>query len=564
MSKQSKVLLMSVDAKHFHKPLAVWQLKAFVDNKGKGENFLVEVLETNINEPIDEIVRRICFSGAEVVGFSCYIWNIEVVRKIGELVKKLLPNAKIILGGPEVSFEKDLSNFKFADCIIRGAGEIAFFDILQKIKNGERLPAIIQGEEFKPPRPLVHPSKGGEFYDGTNCGFAEFPTPITSHYLNSFKTDKLPIDKKLVYYQSVRGCPFNCAFCLSSASAGILELPLDRVKSELLQLVEAGVKVIKFVDRTFNANKNRAIELLQFIGTLDTDCVFHFEMSPDLFSEDLFKAIKKLPKARVQFELGIQSTNPDTLKAVERKTDTKKALKNIEKLVGFNNCHIHISIVAGLPFETLNTFKDAVNACIATKAQAVQLGFLKLLKGAKINDLKFGAVFASFPPYEAYKTDTINLDDFAILKRVEKAIDRFYNSGGFSETISYAIQKLFTGAFDFFNSFALFLEQKGLAFNMSLNCAYSVLREFLIKLGGNTLEIDHYIKLDCYSFDRGGLSLPNSIKRNPDKALEKTLKQNYSKNTPITVEAFLFDNTKRLFIYDKKDKIINKFTHKPT
>ena len=537
MANQLKTLLVSVDAKHFHKPLAAWQLKAFVDDKGK--DFVVDVLESNINEPIDKLVQDICSATLDVVGFSCYIWNIETIKKVGNLVRQLLPSVKIILGGPEVSFEQNLANYPFADTIIKGAGEEALLDILTRVKKNEKLPTTIIGN---------------------SCNFPSYPTPITPDYLKSITADKIPADKKLFYYEATRGCPFSCAFCLSSASTGVLEKPLQVVKDDIQKLLASGATTIKFIDRTFNANKTRAIELLEFIATLNTSACFHFEMSPDLFCDKLFKTIAKLPKARVQFELGIQSTNPDTLKAVGRKTDGSKAIKNITKLVDLNTMHIHLGLVAGLPFETLDTFKQAVNAVYATKLHAIQLGFLKLLKGAKLNDIDYNAIFSPFAPYEVYKTATMSLDDFAELKRVDKIIDRFYNSGGFNATIEFAITKLFKNcAFDFFNLFAIYLQEKGIATNANLNIAYYALRQFLIESNGDISQIDHHIKLDCLSFDRGGLSLPKQIERLQDKELENHHRQVHHKNTFLTVEKFPQDKKTRLFIYNTKDPITNRF-----
>lgn len=529
-----KTIIVSVAAKNVHKSLAAWCLKAFCDSKGLKN---VEVLETNINAGINETVGRIFSARPNIVAFSCYIWNIEFVRKMAPLVKQLLPQSTIILGGPEVSFEENLNTFPFADYIIKGAGEESFFQLISSMEQGVAVKE--------------------KLIDGCAMNFNGYPTPYTETYFNSFSSIQLSIENSLVYYESSRGCPFSCSYCLSSTEKNVQYLDLNKVENDLLLLTVRGAKCIKFVDRTFNADSERAKKILEYIGSLDTSCVFHFEAAADLFSDELLAVIEKMPLGRIQFEIGVQSTNEQSLKASTRKTNTGLVLENIRKLVGFQNSHIHVDLIAGLPHETISTFAEAVNECISVRPHVLQLGFLKMLKGTKLRKEyeKISAVFADFPPYEVYRTETLGFSEILELKKIESILDKFYNSGAFNHSVDFALRKLFSSPYAFLKQLSDFCTDN---LKISMKSLYTLLFNFLCKFGDKT-EVEHYIKMDCFSVDSQGL-LPDEIlpKRNKEaENLYRSATNNKSAN--IRIEFFPLTGKFKLFNYDCKDPLTNRF-----
>lgn len=531
-----KTIIVAINAKNIHKALAPWCLKAYCESKGLKD---IGVIECSINDNINEITGMVYNSKPDILAFSCYIWNIEYVVKVGGMVKKLLPGVKIILGGPEVSFEEDLSSYPFADFLIKGQGERAFFELLSNIQNN----ALIENK----------------IIESFNEDFSGFPPPFTDEYFLSFKNDQISsIENRLIYYESSRGCPFSCSYCLSSLFKSLHYLPIGRVKNDLLKLIEVGAKCIKFVDRTFNSNLQRAKEILEFIYSLNTGCVFHFEAAADLFDEELFKIIKKMPVGRIQFEIGIQSVNEKTLKSVNRKTDIELALKNIKKLTSFQNSHIHVDLIAGMPFETINTFTKAINKALECKPHKLQLGFLKMLKGAKVRRENFGAVFSNFPPYEVYQTDSLSYGDILKLKKIESLIERFYNSGAFTDSISYAIE-IFKTPYRFFEEFSNYCESS-INFKVSLKNAYTVLLNFLL-LHGEKIRAEHCIKSDCLSFDSKGM-LPDSVKPERNKQAELIYRQHLNKGAEFRIEFFKFTLEHKLFLYESKNAVTNRYFFK--
>jgi len=471
-----KVAVIAINAKNVHKAVAPWCLKAYVESRGFDGK--IEVVDANVNEQMGEVVARIFNLSPTVVAFGCYIWNIEYTKKVVEMIRKLLPKVTVVLGGPEIGDD----NKEFgADYIIQGAGEEPFFELL--ISLNKKQPA-----KNKNPR-----------NDEKSCNFADYPTPYTEDYFRSFATDQISdIANRLVYYESSRGCPFSCSYCMSSIKGNAVSTPpknpvtclsLTRVKRDLVLFMAHGAKCIKFVDRTFNADKARAKQILEFVGDLETDCLFHFEVAADLFDIEMLNIISKLPKDRVQFEIGIQSVNPKTLKAIDRKTNITTALKNIKKLMSYDNCHIHIDLIAGLPYETMESFAKGFDKCIETRPHHLQLGFLKLLKGTKLRAEadKYGIVYADFAPYEAYKTNTMSYEDMQKLKKVEGVVKRFWNKGDFfKELIDQGIDKV-GSALVFFYGLASYIEAQnkyggGADVRISMKNAEMVLREYIEQL----------------------------------------------------------------------------------
>jgi len=532
------VLLVSIDAKNIHKPLAVWCIKSYCENYSPMRE--IKVLENNINDNIDEIIGKVYRGAPDIVGFSCYIWNIELICKIAKTLKKLLPECIIVFGGPEVTFENNINDYPFADYIIQGPGEAAFYDLLNKIEDG------------------IEPL--GKIISGTGAAFESLPSPYTEKYFDSFKSGKMiSLKNQLIYYESSRGCPFHCEYCLSSVTSGVEYLPVKRVKDDLYKIIAQGAKCIKFIDRTFNADKNRANEILLFIQSLDTECTFHFEVAADLFNDNLLAVIASMPVCRVQFETGIQSVNEKTLDAVSRRTNTKKALDNIRRLTEMKNCHIHVDLIAGLPYDSLLTFSQAVNLCLDANPHMLQIGFLKILKGSLIRKKSnsYGCSFADNPPYEVLNSNCMSYNDILVLKGLAKVIDKFYNSGMYKNTVHFAVENIFKSAYEFFIRLADFCEYKD-NYKSSLKNSYTILLNFLLQYCDRKYA-EHYIKLDCLTFDAKGI-LPDGIQQFRDKTAEAKLKRKKEfGKCSIRVEYFEMDNKKRLFIYDCKDPVSKEF-----
>ena len=533
-----KVILTALSAKLVHKTLAPWCLKAYCDTHDLGCQIMVQ--EHTVNDHVPDIVTSLYQGAPDVVGFSCYIWNIEAVNRVASMLKKYLPPCIIILGGPEVSFETDCKAYPFADYIIQGAGEAAFLELLGEIRAGK----ISHGEIIKPQNPFI---------------LNDLPTPYTETYFKSFAEGRMAsIENQLIYFESSRGCPFSCTYCLSSAGNGVEELSLERVFSELDSLVTHGAKCIKFVDRTFNANRRRAEEIFRYLLTLETDCTFHFEAAADLFDEAHLKLISQMPPGRVQFEIGIQSTNRETLEEIDRAMDIERVLEMIRTLIGFGNCHIHVDLIAGLPFETPETFAKGIDTCIGVRPHMLQLGFLKLLKGTKIraNSKAYSYVYNDFPPYEVFQSKSMGFTDLIKLRGIEAIVDKFYNSGAFKHTLTYALDHVFARPYELFEALADFC--KGENPKVSQKHAYTVLYRFLCAHIDQTIAA-HYIKLDCLTYNTKNV-LPDEILPQRDRAAEQAFRRaSAHAYSNIRVEIFPYDSKTRVFIYDERNELTREY-----
>lgn len=416
-----RVVLVDLAAKYIHSGLAVRYLKnACISSFPK-----TVIIEETINRPLDKIVEIILRENPEVVGFSCYIWNISVALDIADTLKKILPDVKIILGGPEVSYtpEDVLNNNLAVDYIICGEGEVALPLLLQSIQNKDG--KNIKGVAWR-----------GNFSNETAKAVEELDD-IPNPYLKTTRDD---LENKIVYYECSRGCPYRCSYCLSGLAGAIRFLPIARVKRELEDLaVNKKVKQIKFVDRTFNHNKEYAYEVIEFLKNLDCDTNFHFEIRADIIDPSFLELIKDAKQGKFQFEIGIQTTNQKTLESVNRKHNWPEIVKNTQIIKSYNNIHQHLDLIAGLPFENLESFKKSFEDVYSLKPDMLQLGFLKLLKGSAIwlDRDKFNYKYTSYPPYEVLSNDYMSYDDLIELKGVEHVLEIFYNSGDFKYTLDF-------------------------------------------------------------------------------------------------------------------------------
>ena len=438
-----KTLLIALNAKYIHSCLALYSLRAFCTEYQDS----IEIREFTVNQDHGFILREIFKCRPDIIGFSCYIWNIEIITALVKDLKKVLPEAVITLGGPEISYGSVECP---ADIIVKGEGEQRFLDILTYYNEGLGSTELAAG-------PL---------------DISKLPFPYADGFDN--------FANRIIYYESSRGCLFQCSYCLSgNESATLRVLPLERVYRELRIFLDAKVKQVKFVDRTFNSIKERAINLWHFLIENDNDVTnFHFEVAADLLDKEALELLSKVRKGMFQFEIGVQSTNKSVLKGIRRSTDFTKLSRNVLALRESDKIHLHLDLIAGLPGEGYLSFKQSFNDVYHLMPHALQLGFLKALKGTSIreNAKSYGMSFQEGPPYEVLKTNELSFDEICNLKYIAKMLDSFYNSGLTDLTLRYLSR---SGAFEFYESLATFWLSKGYHLvNHGKIAMYAILYEY--------------------------------------------------------------------------------------
>ena len=453
MINNAKVLFVAVNAKYVHTNIAVRYLTEYCSRKGADCNFG----EFTINEPKERVLEKLYMSDCDVYGFSCYIWNREYVLYLCKNLKKLLPDCKIFLGGPEVSFDAEeiLAENEFIDYVVCGEGEKSVLRLIENLPD-ER--CIFEPDAVK--------------------SLDELPFPYTDDDLKN-----IVAGEKLVYYETSRGCPFNCSYCLSSVDKGVRFLPIERVKSEIKKMVDAGAMTIKFVDRTFNADKKRAMEIWEYCLSLDGETCFHFEIGADLLDGECVQILDRAQEGKIQFEIGVQTTNEKTISAVSRTMNLEKLKQNVISLGEKNKIHIHLDLIAGLPFEDYNSFARSFNEVYGLKPHVLQLGFLKLLKGSELRRRaeEFEIQYNSYPPYEVFSTKWLSYRDVIKLKAIEDVLERYYNSGRFEYTTK-TVLRFFNSPFEFYERFSEFWAEKELiGQGVKRIMLYSLLYEFLCR-----------------------------------------------------------------------------------
>ncbi len=439
------IVLCGINARFSHSNLAIRCLK----HAAKSD---VNTIEFSINDRVSSIVRGIIDMSPDAAGFSCYIWNIGHVLMAASSIKKVLPHCFIFLGGPEVSYGSiDLMEQNpFIDMIIRGPGEIPFFRFAERFGNGldisDTPSACIRSGSGISATPAA-PS-----YDLNS-------SPFLYEDLSAFRN-------KVVYYETSRGCPFSCAYCMS-AGEKLSFLPAERVKAELERFIASNVRQVKLVDRTFNFPPGRACDIVKtLIGLSEkypgSETNFHFEITASLIGDDFISLLKQAKKGLIQLEAGVQSTNPQTLKAVNRSLDMPKLLDNLKELCRINNTHVHADLIAGLPYESYVSFKKSFNDVYALEPGTLQLGFLKALKGSSLRDAaaKYGIVYTDYAPYEVLRTNDMTYDELSRLHAIEQTLGLLYNSGHCRNALRVIIPS-FASPFDFYELFADSLESSG-------------------------------------------------------------------------------------------------------
>jgi len=408
----------------------------------------IDMLEFSINNSSDFIIKELYSKSPQVLCFSCYIWNIGLVKEIAGIIKKISPEIKIVMGGPEVSFPPFEILGEFADIIVLGEGEGVFNELCEYFIKG---------------MPEISKIKGIAYYWERGITVNELsPLPDLNSLVFPYKNlDGLT--NKIIYYESSRGCPFSCAYCISSITRSVRFLDIDITKEHINFFLKNKVKLIKFVDRTFNCDAERALEIWKYIIANDNNLSsFHFEIGADLLIEEHIDLLREARPGLIQFEMGVQSTNPNTLKEICRASDMEKLYENVAKIKALDNIHLHLDLIAGLPFESFNSFKKSFNDCFDLRPDMLQLGFLKLLKGSdlRLSADKYGIKYRDSAPYEVLFTNHINFHELIKLKDVEHILEIYYNSGIFIATLEYAL-KIFDTAFDFFYNFSVFWNKEG-------------------------------------------------------------------------------------------------------
>ncbi|EJT6663182.1 DUF4080 domain-containing protein [Clostridium perfringens] len=523
-----KILLTAINSKYIHSNLAVRYLKAFT----KDLDFQGDIKEFSINDRVENILEGIIEEKPDVVAFSCYIWNMEFVNRLAELIKLVDPNIEILYGGPEVSYEgKEFLENHEGEYVIVGEGEKTFREFVL-YKLGEGKIEDIKGLNYKRDGKVFENPKRPEM------DMNELVFPYT------YEED---INNKIVYYEASRGCPFKCKYCLSSVMHGVRFLDVERVKKELKYFMERGLKLVKFVDRTFNCNREYTVELLKYLSEQDTETRFHFEVAADLLTEEQIEILNNAPKGRFQLEVGVQTTNNEVLHNINRYITYENIKEKVLKVAAGKNVMQHLDLIAGLPGEDLESFKKSFNDVHAIRPDEIQLGFLKLLKGSSMREEaeKWGIVYSPYAPYEIIRSKDISYEELLLLKKVEAMVDKYYNSCKFNNVIKFFLN-IYEKSFDFYYDLAMFFEEKG-NFKRSIGNVeyYKILLDFYLeKIGGEDEGLfKEVLKFDYLCFNKKRW-LPDFLVRTITKEDEQNIKDSFDRQMPFKkahIEKFEID-----------------------
>ena len=435
------VVLSTLNSKFIHSSLALRYLKAYGEAHGQA----YDIVEYTINMPVLHILSDITEHDIDVLGFACYIWNIEMTLHVVDMVKAVRPDIKIVLGGPEVSFTADelLERCPNIDYIVQGEGEEAFHALVTALQLGnDGLDPVIPGVRGRRDSSILGSLEAVEVSD-----LSSIPFPYTEE-------DMEDLEHKIIYYESSRGCPFSCQYCLSGNKNTVRFFPQERTLEELQWFIDHGVKQVKFVDRTFNCAPHHHRPLMEFMRDSDTDMNFHLEMEPELMTEWETNILCETPPGRIQIEVGVQSTHKKTLDAINRYNDWPYIQKSIRPIIQAGRTHVHMDLIVGLPHEDFNRFGQSFNDLFSLQPHALQIGFLKLLKGSGVRRMReYKYVADPLAPYEVLSTHVLPYDDVRFLKYFEDVFERFYNSERFRTTFGYIGQQLIHGETDAFTYF---------------------------------------------------------------------------------------------------------------
>jgi radical SAM superfamily enzyme YgiQ (UPF0313 family) len=440
-----KVVLAALNAKYIHSSLALKYLEQSARKVCPG----IVRKEYTINNGLLDILGDIYSEKPDVVGLACYIWNIEMTLQLGQLIKKVQPNVRIVLGGPEVSYESAdfLRKNPFVDFIVLGEGE-------------ETMPALLAalsaGKNGKNIRGLTYRDR-----DGIREGVPQVVDKLDQIPFPYYDGDMEELKDKIIYYESSRGCPFSCQYCLSSATAGVRFLSLERVFADLRFFIRHNVRQVKFVDRTFNARKEHYWPIIQFLAAQECRTNFHFEIAADILDEEVLQFLHRVPAGRIQFEIGVQSTHEPTLKQIQRSNEWEKLTASVKRIVANGNMHVHLDLIVGLPLETCERFAQSFNDVYALQPHMLQIGFLKLLRGSgiRICAKQHDYVYMDTAPYEVLANRYMSYEEIRRLKIMEELFNQIYNSGRFRYLLPFFIERHENNAFLFYRKLTAFWEQ---------------------------------------------------------------------------------------------------------
>ncbi|MDB1939291.1 B12-binding domain-containing radical SAM protein [Clostridium tertium] len=505
-----KILLTAINSKFVHSNLAVRYLRAFT----KDMNYDCKIREFSINDRDEKILEEIIKERPNVVAFSTYIWNIEIIKRLSNLIKLVDEDIEILYGGPEVSYDsQNILKELNGEYIIEGEGEKTYREFVE-YKLGEREINSIRSLYYK--------------VDGEVISNGKRPLMNMNELIFPYEEDE-NLDNKIVYYEASRGCPFNCKYCLSSTTHGVRFLDIDRVKQELKYFIDKEVRLVKFVDRTFNCNHKFTMAIWEFLINQDTKAQFHFEISADILKKSELELLKKAPKDRFQFEVGVQTTNDDVLNRINRFVNFSDIKEKVEELIQIRNIKQHLDLIAGLPGEDYNSFKNSFNDVYSISPEEIQLGFLKLLRGSSMREEaeEYGMKYSPYPPYEILKTKDISYDELIKLKKVEEMVDKYYNSQKFDNIIKYLVNK-FDTPFDFYYTLGTYFDSKGyFDRNIGNSEYYRVFLDFNMEiLKGDNSILKEILKFDYLRFNKKR-GMPEFIQRNLDKDEELKIKDQF-------------------------------------
>ena len=539
-----KILLVACNAKYIHSNLAVYDLQAYASDYADH----IVLKEYTINQQKDDIMRDIYLEHPDVVCVSCYIWNLSFVKELMADLIKILPGADFWVGGPEVSYDAEkflTENSEFKGVMV-GEGEETFKELAGYYveKNPQDLKDMT-GICYRDGDQIIH--------NGWRQIMDLSSIPFIYKDLSEFKN-------RIIYYESSRGCPFSCSYCLSSIDKKLRFRDTETVKKELQFFIDNKVPQVKFVDRTFNCKHDHAMAIWKYINEHDNGVTnFHFEISADLLREEELQEMSTMRPGLIQLEIGVQSTNPDTIKAIHRTMDFEKLKGIVDRIHSFGNIHQHLDLIAGLPYEDYDSFRHSFNDVYALKPQQLQLGFLKVLKGSHMMEMcrEYGIVYKTQEPYEVLSTKWLDYDHVLKLKTVENMVEVYYNSGQFQNTLEY-LEKFFPDAFSIYERLGSFYMEKGYGdVSHTRMRRYEILLEFL----EDVPEISVDQVKDQMVYD---LYLRENLKSRPgfardQKPFERQIwdfrkREKVAKNAHVEVFA---DGTVLLFNYADRDPLTN-------
>ncbi|RGD75539.1 B12-binding domain-containing radical SAM protein [Anaerofustis stercorihominis] len=479
-----KVTLVGINSAYSHTNLAVYYLLNNSIPKGVDTG----VKQYNINMLEENVIEDLFYEKSDVYIFSSYIWNIEYVLKVASSLKKTT-NAKIVLGGSEVSFNAKnyFDKYDFIDYILAGEGEEITYDLLNGINNNKKI--SIEN--------LFDKNSKDYTYIKKHIDFNKVIFPYKNVNMEDFQN-------KIIYYESQRGCPYNCSYCLSELDKSLRFRDLNKVKEEIMFFIDNNIPLVKFIDRTFNADNKRAKEIIRFILRNSKHTKFHFEVCANLLDDEIIELLGSAPNDMFQLEIGLQSINEHTIKEINRTTDTEKIGINVLKLLKNDNVHIHLDLISGLPYEDLNSFKESFNFAYNLKPHMLQLGFLKILHGTMMEKKKkdYDLKYNDFTPYEILSNKWLSYEDISNLKNIEFLVDRYFNSNNFYNTLEFFVNRIAGTPFEFYEMLKdYFIKNELFKRSISKDDLYEILYDFLKaydeKNAYNLLSFDYlsYVKI---------------------------------------------------------------------